>query len=115
MCKLDWQRIFYYDINHFFVTQAVSKHSAKDMLCCTKAIFALSHRVVSHIHEVRLVPRKELHPSELQQSPWTVLTQGCFVGTQKMQIKDVSVIQLQTISLQDPRTTANITMCFAKS
>lgn len=58
--------------------------------------------------------KRELHPSELQQSPWTALTRVCLVGAQKEQTKAVSVIQLQTISLQDSRMTANITMCLLR-
>lgn len=80
-----------------------------------KSHFCLvSQRVLSHIREVSLVAKRELHPSELQQSPWAVLTQGCLVGIQKTQTKAVSVIQLQTISLQDLRMTANIPLCLLR-
>lgn len=66
--------------------------------------------VVSHIHEVSLVANRELHPRKLQQRPWALLTQGLFVGAQKVLAKAVSVIQLENISLQDPRMTVNIAM-----
>lgn len=58
--------------------------------------------------------KSELHPSKLQQSPRTALTQGCLGGTLKMQSKAASLMQLQTISLPDPRKPANITV-FAES
>lgn len=80
MCKSEWQRTCYCDINCFTIMQAVTPHSTKEgLLWPIKA-----GRVVSHTHGVSVVAGRDLHPSQLHQSPWVMLAR-MFWGTQEMQ------------------------------
>lgn len=85
MCKLEWQRICYCDINCFTVMLAVSFHIVPRKIRFgpqkLEEWFPTDVRLALWLEEI------SIHPSQLHQSPWTVLTQGCFGELRKCRLQ----------------------------